>query len=40
MLVACNDLGAKSAKLVRYETSGDVTGDFRQVVGYAGVAVS
>ena len=40
MLVACNDLGAKSAKLVRYETSGDVTGDFRQVVGYAGVTVS
>lgn len=40
MLYACKELGATSAKLVKYETSGDVTGDFRQVVGYAGLVVS
>lgn len=40
MLFACNQLGAKEARLVKYETSGDVTGDFSQVVGYAGVVVS
>jgi len=31
--------GAVSAELVRYETSGDRTGDRRSVVGYAGVIV-
>jgi hypothetical protein len=31
--------GATSAELVRYETSGDRTGDRRSVVGYAGVIV-
>jgi len=40
MLFACNQLGAREARLVKYETSGDVTGDFSQVVGYAGVVVS
>ncbi|MHB9112400.1 MAG: AmmeMemoRadiSam system protein B [Thermoleophilia bacterium] len=40
MLFACNQLGAREARLVRYQTSGDVTGDFSQVVGYAGVLVS
>jgi len=40
MLFACRELGAKEARLIRYETSGDVTGDFNQVVGYAGVVVS
>lgn len=39
MLFACNQLGAREARLVKYETSGDVTGDFSQVVGYAGVVV-
>jgi AmmeMemoRadiSam system protein B len=34
-LVASLALGASSAKLIRYATSGDVTGDYRQVVGYA-----
>jgi MEMO1 family protein len=37
MLVAVLDLGAKEAKLVRYATSGDITGDRDQVVGYAGI---
>ena len=31
--------GATSAELIRYETSGDRTGDFGSVVGYAGVIV-
>jgi AmmeMemoRadiSam system protein B len=39
MLSAAKMLGAKAAKLVKYETSGDVTGDKSSVVGYAGVVV-
>ena len=39
MLVAAKDLGAKEAKLVRYATSGDITGEREQVVGYAGIVV-
>jgi len=35
ILVASLALGASSAKLIRYATSGDVTGDYVQVVGYA-----
>ena len=27
------------AKLVRYQTSGETTGDYAQVVGYAGIMV-
>lgn len=38
-LVACNLLGAKEAELVSYATSGDVTGDYYQVVGYAGIII-
>jgi AmmeMemoRadiSam system protein B len=37
MLVAVQKLGAKEATLVRYATSGDVTGDREEVVGYAGI---
>lgn len=40
MLHACRALGATDAKLIRYATSGDVTGDYSQVVGYAGVIVT
>lgn len=40
MLVAVNELGATQAKLVRYATSGDVTGDNRQVVAYAAFTVA
>jgi AmmeMemoRadiSam system protein B len=40
MLVAARELGAKDAALVRYATSGDVTGDLEEVVGYAGIIVS
>jgi AmmeMemoRadiSam system protein B len=39
MLVAMRELGAKEAQLVRYATSGDVTGDRDEVVGYAGIIV-
>lgn len=39
MLVAAKSLGASHADLVRYGTSGDVTGDDRQVVAYAAVSV-
>lgn len=39
MLTAARQLGAKSAELVKYATSGDVSGDRDMVVGYAGVAV-
>lgn len=39
MLKASNILGAKSAVQVKYMTSGDVSGDYHHVVGYAGVLV-
>lgn len=38
MMFISKDRGAKQGRLIRYATSGDVTGD-RQVVGYAGIAV-
>ena len=40
MLIAANLLGASRAELVRYATSGDVSGDFDRVVGYAGIIVT
>ena len=39
MLTAARKLGATQAELIRYATSGDVSGDRDMVVGYAGVAV-
>ncbi len=39
MLYSSLFLGATDAKLIRYGTSGDVSGDYHQVVGYAGVVV-
>jgi hypothetical protein len=39
MLTACKALGATQAELVKYASSGDVSGDYDQVVGYAGVVV-
>ena len=38
-LVASRELGAREAKLIRYATSGDVTGDNSSVVAYAGLIV-
>ena len=40
MLTALSALGAKSAELVKYATSADVSGDHSQVVGYAGMVFS
>lgn len=39
MLTATKRLGASSAELVKYATSGDVSGDRELVVGYAGIIV-
>jgi len=39
MLFAAKELGAKQASLVRYTNSGEVSGDYKQVVGYAGIIV-
>jgi hypothetical protein len=39
MLTATKRLGATSAELVKYATSGDVSGEREMVVGYAGVVV-
>jgi AmmeMemoRadiSam system protein B len=39
MLTAAKRLGATSATLVKYATSGEVSGDYESVVGYAGIIV-
>lgn len=39
MITAARDLRATRAELVRYATSGDVSGDRDKVVGYAGIVV-
>jgi AmmeMemoRadiSam system protein B len=39
MLTAARQLGANSAELIKYATSGDVSGDRETVVGYAGMVV-
>lgn len=38
-LKACMGLGAKTAELVAYMTSGDTSGDYEHVVGYAGILI-
>ncbi len=40
VLSACKGLGAKKARLLKYATSGDITGDHSQVVGYASVEIT
>lgn len=40
LLESARVLGATQAELVRYGTSGDVTGDDSEVVGYAGLTVA
>jgi hypothetical protein len=37
VLAACKHLGARSARQLAYNTSGDITGDDSQVVGYAAI---
>jgi len=39
MLTAAKILGATQAQVVRYATSGDISGDRDEVVGYAGILV-
>lgn len=39
MLTAAKLMGATSAKLIKYATSGEVSGDYDAVVGYAGIAI-
>ncbi|MDQ3562555.1 MAG: AmmeMemoRadiSam system protein B, partial [Thermoproteota archaeon] len=37
MMVAAKNLGAKRGELLKYATSGDVTGDVSAVVGYSSI---
>ena len=39
MMEACIELGAKKSELVNYNTSGDTSGDYSSVVGYAGIVI-
>lgn len=39
MLSACRELGASGARLAKYATSGEASGDYERVVGYAGMIV-
>jgi len=39
MLSAACELGARKARLTNYNTSGDTSGDYSAVVGYAGIVV-
>jgi AmmeMemoRadiSam system protein B len=40
VLHAARELGATGASLVRYATSGEISGDYDRVVGYAGFTIS
>jgi len=39
LISLCKNLGAKKAGLVKYQTSGDISGDYTSVVGYAGMVI-
>ncbi len=39
-ILASKELGAKKAELVKYQTSGERTGNYFEVVGYAGIRIS
>lgn len=39
LLFAVLSLGAREARLIKYATSGDASGEYGQVVGYAGIAI-
>lgn len=39
MLYAAMFLGAKEARIVKYATSGETSGDYEHVVGYAGIII-
>jgi AmmeMemoRadiSam system protein B len=40
MLIAAKKLGATNARLIKHATSGDVSGDYSAVVGYASILIS
>jgi AmmeMemoRadiSam system protein B/AmmeMemoRadiSam system protein A len=40
LISASKELGATGAELVKYQTSGDTSGDYSAVVGYAGVMIT
>jgi AmmeMemoRadiSam system protein B len=39
VIIASKLLGAKKVELIDYKTSGDISGDYEQVVGYAGIVI-
>ncbi|MDE1843424.1 MAG: AmmeMemoRadiSam system protein B [Thaumarchaeota archaeon] len=39
-MIACKELGANNGTLIRYATSGDISGDKSSVVGYASIVFS
>lgn len=39
LIHACREAGAREAEVLKYATSGDITGDYGSVVGYAAVKV-
>ncbi len=39
LISVCKNLGAKKSGLVKYQTSGDTSGDYSSVVGYAGMII-
>ena len=40
LIAAARELGAVGAELVKYQTSGDISGDYSAVVGYAGIIIT
>ena len=40
LITAAKELGAQKAELIKYQTSGDSSGDYSSVVGYAGISIS
>jgi hypothetical protein len=40
MITAAKLLGATAASLIKYATSGEVSGNYDSVVGYAGIVVT
>jgi AmmeMemoRadiSam system protein B len=40
LLYALREMGAREARLVKYMTSGDVSGDMTRVVGYCGIIIT
>ena len=39
LIAAAKELGAKEAELIKHQTSGDTSGDYSSVVGYAGIII-